>query len=112
MRDKELDCHVILQEMVLEPPDVIKLTMRNKEVDREFDMWPYEAGQYVRINCPFIAPLEWHPFTISSGPESNTLTLHIKVTRPDGFTGKLKAFMDSMNTNGHRVFVLCKWTQI
>jgi NAD(P)H-flavin reductase len=105
-RDKEIDCHVILQEMVLEPPDVIKLTMRNEEADRRFDMWPYESGQYVRINCPFIAPLEWHPFTISSAPESGTLTLHIKVTRPGGWTGRLKKFMDGLNVHGHRIFAL------
>merc|ERR1711871_531276 len=105
-RDQEVDCHVILQEMVLEPPNVVKLTMRNEETDRRFDMWAYESGQYVRINCPFIAPLEWHPFTISSAPESGTLTLHIKVTRPGGFTGKLKKFMDALNVNGHRIFAL------
>ena len=105
-RDQEVDCHVILQEMVLEPPDVVKITMRNEETDRRFDMWPYESGQYVRINCPFIAPLEWHPFTISSAPESGTLTCHIKVTRPGGFTGKLKKFMDALNVNGHRIFAL------
>merc|ERR1711871_466146 len=105
-RDQEIDCHVILQEMVLEPPNVVKLTMRNEETDRRFDMWAYESGQYVRINCPFIAPLEWHPFTISSAPESGTLTLHIKVTRPGGFTGKLKKFMDALNVNGHRIFAL------
>lgn len=26
------------------------------------------AGQYVRIMCPNISALEWHPFTISSAP--------------------------------------------
>lgn len=26
------------------------------------------AGQYVRIMCPNISNLEWHPFTISSSP--------------------------------------------
>ena len=33
---------------------------------------------YVKIKCPFISPVEWHPFTISSSPESDWLTVHIR----------------------------------
>ncbi len=39
----------------------------------------YKTGQYVRIMCPEISTFEWHPFTISSAPGDQFMTLHIKV---------------------------------
>jgi ferredoxin-NADP reductase len=38
----------------------------------------YEAGQYVFINIPKIALGEWHPFTLSSGPDQDYLEVHVK----------------------------------
>jgi hypothetical protein len=38
----------------------------------------YEAGQYVFINIPTIALGEWHPFTLSSGPDQDYLEVHVK----------------------------------
>ena len=39
----------------------------------------HKMGQYAFINIPMISPLEWHPFTISSGPYQRQTTFHIKV---------------------------------
>jgi len=41
----------------------------------------YLAGQYAFINCPEISRSEWHPFTISSSPEDELLSFHIKVCK-------------------------------
>ncbi|CAF1318260.1 unnamed protein product, partial [Didymodactylos carnosus] len=39
----------------------------------------FNIGDYIFINFPLIASYEWHPFTISSGPEEkNFLRLHIQ----------------------------------
>jgi len=38
----------------------------------------YKVGQYVFLNFPSISWLEWHPFSISSGPDERTLEVHIK----------------------------------
>jgi len=38
----------------------------------------YKTGQYVFANFPQISLLEWHPFSISSGPDEITLELHIR----------------------------------
>lgn len=38
----------------------------------------YKAGQYVFINCHQIAPLEWHPFTLTSAPHDPYLSVHIR----------------------------------
>ncbi|ETP23994.1 hypothetical protein F441_02952 [Phytophthora nicotianae CJ01A1] len=38
----------------------------------------YEAGQYAFICIPAISYLEWHPFTFSSSPNEEMVTIHIK----------------------------------
>ncbi|HYQ18468.1 MAG TPA: EF-hand domain-containing protein [Polyangiaceae bacterium] len=38
----------------------------------------YRAGDYALLKIPCLASLEWHPFTISSAPESGELTFHIR----------------------------------
>ncbi|KAF8082133.1 hypothetical protein N665_0846s0015 [Sinapis alba] len=39
----------------------------------------YESGQYMFINCPTISTFEWHPFSITSAPQDDYLSVHIKV---------------------------------
>lgn len=39
----------------------------------------YRPGQYVFLNFPSINFLEWHPFSVSSGPHEMTMECHIKV---------------------------------
>jgi predicted ferric reductase/Ca2+-binding EF-hand superfamily protein len=38
----------------------------------------FAAGDYVFVRLPAIARHEWHPFTVSSAPERETLTLHVR----------------------------------
>lgn len=39
----------------------------------------YKVGSYVFLNFPGISLLQFHPFTLSSGPYEETLTVHAKV---------------------------------
>jgi len=39
----------------------------------------YRPGQYLFLNCPYIAKYEWHPFTISSAPEEDFVSMHIRI---------------------------------
>lgn len=48
----------------------------------------YKSGQYCFVNCPLISSHEWHPFTISSAPEEEHLTFHIRCV--GDWTGALK----------------------
>ncbi|KAJ6644700.1 hypothetical protein lerEdw1_013639, partial [Lerista edwardsae] len=38
-----------------------------------------EAGQYVFLQCPSISWLEWHPFTLTSAPEDDFFSVHIRL---------------------------------
>lgn len=76
----------------------------------------FYAGQYLFLNIPDIALFEWHPFTISSGPqealpgggaastedpELSTITLNIKNMGPGTWTHKLALLaQNSQETNG------------
>ncbi len=38
----------------------------------------FRAGDYAFLRVPALAKHEWHPFTISSAPEDETLTVHVR----------------------------------
>ncbi len=38
----------------------------------------FRAGDYVFLRVPSVARHEWHPFTISSAPENDALTVHVR----------------------------------
>lgn len=42
---------------------------------------PHVAGQYCFVCIPRVSLLQWHPFSISSGPNNSHFTFHIKVRR-------------------------------
>ncbi|MEQ2183897.1 hypothetical protein GOODEAATRI_002635, partial [Goodea atripinnis] len=44
-------------------------------VKKSFKM---DVGQYVFLNCPAISQLEWHPFTMTSAPEEDFFSVHIR----------------------------------
>jgi len=50
----------------------------------------FEAGDYMFLCIPDISKTQWHPFSISCGPnQSNKLTFHIKAMGPNTFTQTL-----------------------
>ncbi|XP_052471103.1 cytochrome b-245 heavy chain isoform X1 [Carassius gibelio] len=62
---------VSYKKIVIRPSKVLELQL----VKPGFKM---EVGQYVFLNCPAISQLEWHPFTMTSAPEEDFFSVHIR----------------------------------
>ncbi|KAL8456913.1 hypothetical protein ACS0TY_034124 [Phlomoides rotata] len=49
----------------------------------------YKSGQYMFVNCAAVSPFEWHPFSITSAPMDDYLSVHIRTL--GDWTRQLKA---------------------
>eukprot|EP01111_Echinosteliopsis_oligospora_P012929 TRINITY_DN4510_c0_g1_i1.p1 TRINITY_DN4510_c0_g1~~TRINITY_DN4510_c0_g1_i1.p1 ORF type:complete len:533 (-),score=107.81 TRINITY_DN4510_c0_g1_i1:139-1737(-) len=67
------------------PSRVIELRMKKQTFN-------YKPGQYLFLNCPYIAGNEWHPFTITSAPEEDFVSCHINIV--GNWTGKLATLLN------------------
>uniref|UniRef100_A0A3B3U5F9 NADPH oxidase 1 n=1 Tax=Poecilia latipinna TaxID=48699 RepID=A0A3B3U5F9_9TELE len=63
--------NVQYRKIVMRPSKVLELQL----VKKGFKM---DVGQYVFLNCPAISQLEWHPFTMTSAPEEDFFSVHIR----------------------------------
>lgn len=72
--------------------DVTKLEFQKPE------NFQYKAGQWVRIACLELNNSEYHPFTLSSAPHEETLTLHIRAVGP--WTMHIRTIYDTSTTDG------------
>ncbi|BFY98360.1 hypothetical protein BsWGS_01400 [Bradybaena similaris] len=69
------------------PSGVIQLVFKRP---LSFD---YHSGQWVRIACPELGKGEYHPFTLTSAPHEEHLSLHIRAVGP--WTSNLRKLFDS-----------------
>ncbi|KAJ2775652.1 hypothetical protein IWQ57_000281 [Coemansia nantahalensis] len=76
--------------VIQHPPNVIELRIERRGMN-------FQVGQYIYLNVPSISVLEWHPFTLTSSPEEDELSVHIWVG--GGWTRRLiKLFQESSVT--------------
>ncbi|XP_040903769.1 NADPH oxidase 1 [Toxotes jaculatrix] len=75
------------RKIVMRPSKVLELQL----VKNGFKM---EVGQYVFLNCPAISQLEWHPFTMTSAPEEDFFSVHIRSA--GDWTDKLISIMQQL----------------
>jgi predicted ferric reductase/Ca2+-binding EF-hand superfamily protein len=57
--------------------DALRSGVTRLELERPSG-FAFRAGDYVFLRVPSVARHEWHPFTISSAPESPNLTFHVR----------------------------------
>nr|GME16654.1 respiratory burst oxidase homolog protein E-like isoform X1 [Ipomoea batatas] len=63
---------VKIQKVSVLPGDVFSLVMAKP------NGFKYKSGQYIFLQCPMISPFEWHPFSITSAPDDDNLSVHIR----------------------------------
>eukprot|EP01087_Luapelamoeba_hula_P011996 TRINITY_DN3337_c0_g2_i2.p1 TRINITY_DN3337_c0_g2~~TRINITY_DN3337_c0_g2_i2.p1 ORF type:complete len:356 (-),score=39.31 TRINITY_DN3337_c0_g2_i2:13-1080(-) len=75
----------ILHLAVVHPSNVLELQMQKSN-------FRFKCGQYLFLNCPYVGAQEWHPFTISSAPEEEYVSVHIRIV--GDWTGKLMRLLN------------------
>ncbi|XP_056294934.1 NADPH oxidase 1 [Pseudoliparis swirei] len=78
---------VTYRKIVMHPSKVLELQL----MKNGFKM---DVGQYIFLNCPAISQLEWHPFTMTSAPEEDFFTVHIRSA--GNWTDKLIDIMQNL----------------
>ncbi|KAG0249617.1 hypothetical protein BG011_009095 [Mortierella polycephala] len=67
-----------ISKIVLHPSKVVEVQIK-KENKHSESYFRAKAGQYLFLNCPDISLFEWHPFTITSAPEEDYVSVHIRI---------------------------------
>ncbi|KAL3625270.1 hypothetical protein CASFOL_030724 [Castilleja foliolosa] len=57
----------------------------------------YKSGQYIFLQCPAISSFEWHPFSLTSAPGDNYLSVHIRTV--GDWTEELKRVFTEDNSS-------------
>ncbi|XP_069621906.1 dual oxidase 1 isoform X1 [Ranitomeya imitator] len=105
---KKREINVIKAELL--PSDVTYLKF---ERPNDFE---YKSGQWVRIACLSLGTNEYHPFTLTTAPHEDTLSLHIRAAGPwttrlrelyspqsvDELNGYPKIYLDGPFGEGHQ----------
>ncbi|XP_075522765.1 respiratory burst oxidase homolog protein A-like [Primulina tabacum] len=63
---------VRLLKVAIYPGNVLTLQMSKPS------QFKYKSGQYMFVQCPAISPFEWHPFSITSAPGDDYLSIHVR----------------------------------
>ncbi|XP_065579570.1 dual oxidase-like isoform X2 [Artemia franciscana] len=89
LRTRYMELDIIETELL--PSDVIKVKFYRPP------NFKYLSGHWVRLSCTGIKPEEFHSFTLTSAPNENFLSVHIKAQGP--WTWKLRNYFDPCNFN-------------
>ncbi|KAF3784858.1 Respiratory burst oxidase-like protein F [Nymphaea thermarum] len=63
---------VRIEKVAIYPGNVLTLQMSKPSA------FHYKSGQYMFVQCPAVSPFEWHPFSITSAPGDDYLSIHIR----------------------------------
>ncbi|KAJ7140468.1 NADPH oxidase B [Mycena filopes] len=61
-----------ISKVIQHPSKVMELQIKKEKTTTR-------AGEYIFINCPEISYFQWHPFTLTSAPEEDYISVHIRV---------------------------------
>ncbi|XP_015077625.1 respiratory burst oxidase homolog protein D isoform X1 [Solanum pennellii] len=69
----------------------------------------YKSGQYMFVNCAAVSPFEWHPFSITSAPGDEYLSVHIRTV--GDWTTKLRDVFSEPSQTGRSGLVKAAYMQ-
>ncbi|KAF9269495.1 NADPH oxidase B [Marasmius fiardii PR-910] len=61
-----------ISKVIQHPSNVMELQIKKEKTTAR-------AGQYIFLSCPEVSYFQWHPFTLTSAPEEDYLSVHIRV---------------------------------
>ncbi|KAG9226910.1 hypothetical protein CCMSSC00406_0003417 [Pleurotus cornucopiae] len=61
-----------ISKVIQHPSDVMELQIKKEKTTTR-------AGQYIFLSCPEVSYFQWHPFTLTSAPEEDYISVHIRV---------------------------------
>jgi len=61
-----------ISKVIQHPSNVVELQIKKDNVK-------VRAGDYIFLNCPDVSYWQWHPFTLTSAPEEDYISVHIRV---------------------------------
>lgn len=91
-------CERIYRELATRKPvSVVSVTFMSNQVmsiaiAKSGALANYMEGQYAYISCPALSSFQWHPFTISSAPQEDLVTFHIRIQDRGSWTYRLRDF--------------------
>ncbi|CAL9096712.1 unnamed protein product [Musa textilis] len=71
-RVREKRFHVSIIKAAIYPGNVLSLHMKKPAG------FKYKSGMYLFVKCPDVSPFEWHPFSITSAPGDDYVSVHIR----------------------------------
>ncbi|NWZ11076.1 DUOX2 oxidase, partial [Agelaius phoeniceus] len=78
---KKVEISVVKAELLPSAPSHLPTGVTHLQFQRPQD-FDYKSGQWVRIACVGLGTTEYHPFTLTSAPHDDTLSLHIRAVGP------------------------------
>jgi hypothetical protein len=61
-----------ISKLILHPSKVLEVQIKKENINPK-------AGQYLFISCPEISYLQYHPFTLTSAPEEDYVSVHMRI---------------------------------
>ncbi|KAL6884538.1 hypothetical protein ACP4OV_010474 [Aristida adscensionis] len=71
-RLREKSYRVSILKAAIYPGNVLAIYMKRPT------SFKYKSGMYMFVKCPDVSPYEWHPFSITSAPGDDYLSVHIR----------------------------------
>lgn len=71
LREVRARHRTFVSKVILHPGKVCEMQIKKEKTTTR-------AGQYIFLNCPEVSYFQWHPFTLTSAPEEDYISVHIR----------------------------------